>query len=214
MRILLADDHDLFADMTKFYLERLRPGVSVEVVPSFPRACAALNGAPFDLVLLDLNMPGMHGLSGLERMIQLCPGIPVVMISGSTGPNDVRRAFRAGAAGFIPKTLSGAALMAALEVVLAGDRYLPASMLSDGPMPKAETGLAPESHLTPRENEVFEALLSGGPNKEIARDLGISEITVKVHLKSIYAKIGARNRGEAIRIGLNGQRSLNTSLAS
>ncbi|MDR3515018.1 MAG: response regulator transcription factor [Azospirillaceae bacterium] len=206
MRILLADDHDLFAEMVKFYLERIGKDVTVQVVPNYAQARThALTPPGFDLILLDLFMPGMHGLSGLTRLMAEIPGVPIALVSGSTNRNDVRGALRAGAAGFIPKTLSGSALMEALETVVSGGRFLPPSIPLDdddqGTESDKESGDG-FSGLTVREAEVFQALLAGRQNKEIAIQLGIAEITVKLHLRNVFHKIGARNRGDAIRIGL------------
>lgn len=207
MRILLADDHDLFAEMAKFYLERGSGEVQVEIVANFAQARArALASPAFDLILLDLHMPGMQGLSGLTRMMEELPGVPVAIMSGSTNRADIRAALRTGCAGFIPKTLRGGELTRALESILRGQRYIPKSLMvdyGDDLAPEPDGDLTPATDdLTAREGEVFEALLAGSKNKEIAARLGISEVTVKIHLRNIFTKIGARNRGDAIRIGL------------
>jgi len=207
MRILLADDHDLFAEMAKFYLERLGGEAQVEIVSNFAQARARAVVPPaFDMILLDLHMPGMKGLSGLTRMMEELPGVPVAIMSGSTNRADIRAALRTGCAGFIPKTLRGVELMRALESILRGERYIPKSLMveyGDDLAPEPDGDVSPATDdLTAREAEVFEALLAGSKNKEIAARLGISEVTVKIHLRNIFTKIGARNRGDAIRIGL------------
>ncbi len=207
MRLLLADDHQLFAEMAKFYLEGVGAGTVVEIASSFAQARARVLATPaFDLILLDLHMRGMRGLTGLTRMMAERPGVPVAILSGSSNRADIRAALRTGCSGFIPKTLHGRDLIQALDVILRGGRYVPTALLvdsGDGAESEPDGDLAPAAGgLTAREAEVFEALLAGSKNKEIAARLGISEVTVKIHLRNVFIKIGARNRGDAIRIGL------------
>ncbi len=137
MRVLLADDHDLVRDALKDYVERLDGTIAVVTANGLPQAMAAVeksisaeNG--FDVVLLDLNMPGMDGLNGLERMVQRLPDTPVCLISGTMERRDVMRALDIGAAGFLPKTLSGKALLNALRLIEAGEVFVPASVVSGG----------------------------------------------------------------------------------
>lgn len=208
--VLIADDHDLFCDMLKYFLESITPDIRVEAVGSLAEAAALITGGKqFDLILLDLNMPGMNGLSGLTRVVEQCPAIPVALISGTYRANDVRAAIRYGAAGFIPKTLPAQALRGALATILKGECFLPPNLPSHdsgshahGGQPTAATPLA---QLTAREAEVFEQLLGGRSNKEIGQNLRISEMTVKTHLQNIFMKLGAKSRADAIRIGLSAQ---------
>jgi len=189
-KLLLADDHDLVRETLADYL-RHQGGFQVVSAPSLELACRYyVDFGPFDLVMLDYSMPGMDQLKGLAQMSKLAE-CPVALLSG-TAPRDVaRRALRDGAAGFLPKTLSPLDLVAAVREMLAGDVYMPLEFLSD---PKqGELGIT----LTPRELDVLQGISAGKSNKEIARDLDIQEVTVKLHLKTLSRKLGARNRTHA-----------------
>ena len=198
LRVLLADDHDLFADMMGSFIEAVEPGIEFATVRNLHLVRDRLRaGENFDLILLDLNMPGMEGLSGLDLVQQERPGQRVALISGSARVSDMRAAFRGGAVGFLSKTLSGDVFAGALRVMLAGGKYLPEAMLGEASEPAG-----PADQLTQRESEVFEQLMGGRSNREIADNLGITEVTIKVHMQAIFRKLGAKNRGDAIRIGM------------
>lgn len=187
-KLLLADDHDLVRETLADYL-RLQGGFEVICAAGFEDACAkySLEG-PFDLVMLDYSMPGMDALAGLGRMLAIAK-CPVAMLSGIAPPEVARRALREGAAGFLPKTLAPLDLVAAVRVMLAGETYLPMEFLTE-PAKGAIT-------LTRRETDVLQGISDGKSNKEIARDLKIQEVTVKLHLKTLSRKLGARNRTHA-----------------
>ncbi len=190
--ILLADDHDLVRDMLAAYLRR-EGGFGVDVAGGFDAALAAVRrGGGHDLVLLDFRMPGMEALAGLARMQEVAR-CPVAILSGTAPPEMARRALRAGAAGFLPKTLAPQALIAAVRRILAGDIYAPCDFLTSDRNPEAEADIA----LTARERDVLTGVSDGKSNKEIARDLAIQEVTVKLHLKTLSRKLGARNRTHA-----------------
>lgn len=193
-RLLLADDHDLVRETISDYL-RLRGGHAVDRASSLDEALALCRaGATFDLVLLDFAMPGMDALDGLARMrAQVC--CPVAILSGIAPPEVARRAIRAGAAGFLPKTLSPRALIDAVDLMLAGGTFLPPGPAASDAAP------GPDVALTGRERDVLRGLSAGKSNKEIARDLGIQEVTVKLHLKTLSRKLGARNRTHAAMLG-------------
>lgn len=157
----------------------------------------------------------MNGLEGLKRTLgQVREGTSVVLLSGAYRSEDVRNGIEAGAHGFIPKTLRGQALANAIQLVLAGEKYLPSSILndfnetgsysSDGEA-RSAGGFGREgdfARLTPREREVLALLSEGRPNKDIARHLDLREITVKYHLKNIYRKLNVSNRAQAVKMAL------------
>lgn len=184
-RILLADDHDLVRETIAAFL--MRDGLH-HVVPvgDLAAAEAAVELEGFDLILLDYRMPGMEALDGLGRIAARHPEIPVALISGAAGGEVARQAVDLGAAGFLPKTLAPDALIEAVEMLMAGATYLP------------DDALATASHgLTPREVEVVRGIAAGKSNKEIARDLGVQEVTIKLHVKTLSRKLDARNRTHA-----------------
>lgn len=192
-RVLLADDHDLVRETLAAYL-RSEGGFEVDVAGGFDAALSAVrDGDGYDLVLLDYRMPGMEALTGLARM-QAAAGCPVAIISGIAPPEVARRALRAGAAGFLPKTLAPDALISAVRQILGGEIYAPCDFLNSDTDPEAEVSL------TARERDVLIGVSDGKSNKEIARDLDIQEVTVKLHLKTLSRKLGARNRTHAAMI--------------
>ncbi|MEQ5776852.1 MULTISPECIES: response regulator transcription factor [unclassified Thalassospira] len=211
MNILLADDHDLVRDGITSFLQTAAPDVTVAQAKDFAEALAIVNGErSIDLTILDLNMPGMNGLSGLTVMRQKYPDVPVVILSGSVKRSDVLNALEHGASGYLPKTLSGKSLINALRLVLSGEKYIPSALLEDdgGTIRPGEIdldGLEPDNplrQLTNREREVLALLTKGLSNKEIAKQLSVREITVKVHLTGIFKKLGAANRTQAVKIAM------------
>ncbi len=202
MRILIADDHTLFRRGLSLLLEQLYP--DVELLEATDVASALALGETLqscDLVLLDLAMPGMEGLNGLERIRQAAPRTRVVMLSATSDAEAVRSAIGQGARGYIPKSASDEALRHALSLVMAGEIYVPASVLSEISAERSDEPHLPADsplrRLTVRQRDTLELLVRGLSNKEIARDLGLLESTVKAHLKVILKKLGAANRTQA-----------------
>lgn len=195
MRVLLADDHNLVRDALKSYVERLEPSAQILTTESLDGALAvAARTEDLDLIILDLRMPGMNGLSGLKQMRALRPAVPVVIMSGAAGQEDVRGALELGAKGFLPKTLTGPALVSAIKLILAGERFVPFDALEGADEPALRNEVAP---LTQREREVLGYLEKGWSNKEIARALDLQEVTIKLHIRGICRKLGAKNRTQA-----------------
>ena len=214
MKILVADDHKLVRDGLKPFLLELAPDVEVLDAANMDEALAVASAASdLGLVLLDLMMPGMDGLKGLEALRAKCPAVPVVIVSGFSSRDHVVSAVQAGAAGFIPKTVSGTAMVNALRLVLSGEKYLPSSTFFDDPgnqmsmpstAPAKPAGVPPPfDKLSRREAEILALLVEGRTNKEIALCLDLQEITIKVHLRNVYRKIGAANRAQAVRIAMS-----------
>lgn len=212
MQVLLADDHRLVREGLTFFLERLDTDVSVVEAGTFDEALSQASETDnLDLIILDLVMPGMNGFTGLEVMRSRFPGVPVVILSGSYNRSDVLTALDRGAQGYIPKNLSGKAMIRALQLVVSGERYVPSVIFSDtegnssvtrGFVAGNYSGDSPLNRLTPRERDVLGHLSQGLTNKEIARNLGLKEVTVKIHLKGVFRKLGATNRTQAVKIAL------------
>jgi len=204
MHILVADDHNLVRDGLKPFLYELDPDAVILDAANFDEALNhAKSCETLGLILLDLRMPGMNGLQGVEVMRKTRPGVPVVILSGHVEREEVLAAVRAGAGGYIPKTISGTALINALRLVLAGESYLPPSILLDSNNSERKTPASPLSTLSAREREILGYLIEGQTNKEIARRLDLQEITIKIHLRNVYRKIGAVNRAQAVRIAMS-----------
>jgi len=197
MKILLADDQELVRDTIAAFL-RLEPGLEVEVAADFPAALALVRqGGGYDLILLDYMMPGMNGLAGLAAMRGALPGLSVAILSGTAPRAVAEQALAEGAAGFLPKTMSTKTLIAAIRFMAAGEIYAPMAMMTEREAPSATLAGA---QLTTRETEVLRLLCRGMANKEIARELDLQEVTVKLHVKTLYRKIDAKNRTHAAMI--------------
>jgi two-component system, NarL family, nitrate/nitrite response regulator NarL len=197
MKILLADDQELVRDTIAAFL-RQEDGLTVEVARDFHTALELVRSqGAFDLVLLDYTMPGMNGLSGLAIMKKQQGTKPVAIISGTAPRSIAEQALSEGAAGFLPKSMSTRSLLAAVRFMAAGEVYAPISLMTDrDTQPIAVAG----AQLTSRELDVLKRLCRGLANKEIARELDLQEVTVKLHIKTLYRKIAAKNRTHAAMI--------------
>jgi len=204
MKILLADDHDLFRAGLGMVLGELEADTQLLQAASLTDAIVCAQAEPdLDLALLDLNMPAMNGTAGLQQFRTQFPQVPVVIVSGSDELADVQAVLNQGASGFIHKSTAPSVMLSALRLVLAGGIYVPphAMRQDTAPAPTASAPMATkgwESRLTARQMEVLRLLALGKPNKVIARELDLSEGTVKIHLSAIFRVLDVNNRTEAV----------------
>ena len=197
MKVLIADDHPMVRDALRRTLLLVVPDATVLQAADYAAALHVLHNEAPQLALLDLHMPGMDRVDGLRRLRLLFPQLPLVVVSGEDDPVVIRATLAAGAAGFLPKSEAPEVLQQALRLVLSGGTYTPALALAD-----LRHGAAPPrpdaSGLTPRQLDVLRCLMRGQPNKLIARELGLTEGTVKIHIAAILRVLQARNRTEAV----------------
>jgi DNA-binding NarL/FixJ family response regulator len=201
MKVLVIDDHPLMHDALRLVLSTVSPDAEIVGAQDLQTALdMAQRMARIDLVLLDLGLPGCEGVEALVRFRAACPQFPVVVISGSSDRASVLSALDLGAMGFIPKTAPREALLAALQRIAAGGIYVPPETIGEGAPRKAEV------ELTVRQRDVLQLLLKGLPNKLIARQLEISDNTVKLHVRAVFAALGVHSRTQAViassRLGL------------
>lgn len=211
MKILLADDHPLFREGVKHVLMLLGDEVSIVDAHDYPSLFAEAAAHPdLDLVLADLYMPGMGGHEGIAEFRNQFPDTPLVIMTASESRADARRALASGALGYVLKSSPSQGMLDALIRVLDGGIYVP-PLLEGDEQPDDPVSLMPLSsqgiRLTHRQLEVLKLLLQGRPNKIIARELDLSEGTVKIHVAAIFKALGVTNRTEAAvaaqRFGLN-----------
>ena len=148
-----------------------------------------------DVVALDLNMPDMNSLHGLSRMRKvLKKDVPIALMDHALNQKQMRDALRVGAAGFLPYSMASDALLGALRLMASGEIFIPVTDTDNVQFTKSSPK---EKFLSSREREVLDGLLSGHSNRQIADRIGLSEVTIKYHLKSLRSKLGARNRTHA-----------------
>ncbi|PNS08616.1 response regulator transcription factor [Solilutibacter silvestris] len=198
--LLIADDHPLFREALRGVVARLLPQARIDEAENADALYAMVEAHPdADLLLLDLNMPGVHGFSALVHLRAMHPQLPVVMVSAREEPAVMRRALDHGAVGFIPKSSDAATLAHALQQVLDGERWVPEAALAAAPASDEEHAVAARvRELTPQQFRVLQMLGAGLLNKQIGYELGVSEATVKAHMSAILRKLGASNRTQAV----------------
>lgn len=211
LKILIADDHSLVRQGLKIELLELSAAAKVLEATDAETVRQVLSRHPdINLVILDLHMPGANELELLGSLCNEYPDIPVVILSAVEGPRVMQRAIDRGAAGFIPKSVANEVLISALQLTLSGGVYIPPQMIGETPhgsytdqrFSEAATSTSWRSTparpvFTDRQNDVLQLLSGGDSNKAIARKLGLSEHTIKIHITAILKTLGVSNRTEA-----------------
>lgn len=194
MKILIADDHDMVRDTLIAFLEH-EDDMELFSSGDLHKALEKIElEGPFDLVLLDYLMPGMDGLAGLAQAKEANANRPVAIISGVAQRKVAQEALDNGAAGFLPKTMGAKTLINAVRFMAAGEVFAPVKFMTEVMEPE-ENALA--KNLTQREIQVLDGLCRGLSNKEIAREIDLQEVTIKLHVKTLCRKLGAKNRTQA-----------------
>ncbi len=194
--VLIADDHPLFREALQSVAAEALPHCRLHQVADHAQALDLARRLPeIEMIFLDLNMPGMDGLNGLVALRNAVPAAPIVVVSAQEDAATMREAITLGAAGFMPKSLSKAEMVAAVARVLEGALYLPES----GVPAESDAGLAEGiAQLTQQQRVVLQLLVNGQSNKRIAYELGIVESTVKAHVSAILRKLKVQSRTQAV----------------
>lgn len=196
LRLLLVDDHPLFLDGLELVLENAFESVNITAASTIDEAIHALqSGQDFDLITLDWSLPDAKGGSLLRFIQNARLFIPVLVVSATENPMDLRLAMNSGASGFVSKSLGRKALLEAIEQVLQGRLYVNGGKLEA----KAASVEAGMPNLTVRQQDVLELLARGWSNKQICASLNLTEHTVKTHLKALFHALDVRNRTECVR---------------
>jgi DNA-binding NarL/FixJ family response regulator len=200
MKLLIVDDHAVLRDGLAALLGQAAPDMAVLQARDVDGALAQIEAHPdLDIVVLDLLMPGVGGLEALDRLGRVRPGLPVIVLSSSEDPRDVRAALGRGALGYVPKSASHHTLLSAVALVLTGELYVPPLMVG---APAADRRAQPQTPaLTARQADVLRLLAEGRSNRAIAEALGLSEKTVKVHVTAVLKALDAANRTQAAEAG-------------
>jgi len=214
-RLLVVDDHALVRHGLALAIKVRFPAATVFEAGSLAEATRRVHSVGnLSAVLFDLHLGDSDGLPGVEAMLRILNGVPLLVISGSLDAALIAACIHAGARGFLPKGSEAEALDHALPIVLGGGIYAPLPHPGDGPARAPAPARASQPSisaaaldgLTDRQRDVLRLLLDGQSNKEIARSLGVLEGTVKVHLRSVMQRLGVRNRTQlalmAARAGL------------
>ena len=194
MKLLIVDDHSILREGVAEILRQGMPGTTVLQARGIEEGLALVAEAGLAAILLDLHFPAGGGLSALPDFARRAPDVPVVILSSSEDPEDVRRALAQGAMGYVPKSASAQSLVSALRLVLSGNVYLP-PLMADAPARAPDAGRAA---LTGRQLEVLEAICKGLTNKDIGQQLDLSEKTVKAHVSAIFRALNVVKRTQAV----------------
>jgi DNA-binding NarL/FixJ family response regulator len=200
VKFLIADDHPLFREALISALRPLFENVDIIQSDSLESTLKALQqNSDFDLILLDLNMPGSDSFYGLIRVSQDYPDVPVAVVSASDSVEVVSKVMNLGAKGFIPKATPSRTIADALKQILDGNKWLPKGMQTsienDSPLIDIATLVG---ELTPKQFQVLQLLQNGLLNKQIAFDLNITEATVKAHISAIFRKLNVKTRTQVV----------------
>ena len=199
-RIVIIDDHPLFRDALKGALRPAFAGLDIREASSLGEGNKALeDDSDCDLVLLDLKMPGVQGLSGLAYLRAQFPSIPVAIVSGHEDPALMRRALALGASGYVPKSTTADRMREAVAAIMAGEVWMPVEARQPTESEREVDDLSRRlATLTPQQLRVLMMLREGLLNKQIAYELDVSEATVKAHVSAILQKLNVDSRTQAV----------------
>lgn len=198
LKLLVVEDHALVREGLLQTVRELEPGAQAFGASEAATALDLLEESPdYDLILLDLMLPQVNGMTLLTVLRKRFPDMPVVVLSAMEDDDTVRRAIGRGASGFVPKSSTGAALLSALRQVLAGERYLP-PQYREVPPGRRRPGLAERFGLTKSQMAVLELMAEGKTNRQVAEYLGLTEGTVKIHVSAIFKILNVTNRQQAL----------------
>lgn len=205
LKLLVVEDHALVREGLVRLLGQIERGATVMESADFESALTVLdNEGEFDLVLLDLALPGIDGFAGLDILRRRYPSMPVAVVSAFDDTPTITRVLNLGASGFIPKAFSGEALLSAVREVLAGNIFRPSGQqsarLDDAtPVPPSKVSVKPdEIGITDRQAQVLALMVRGLSNRDIADQLDLSEGTVKIHATAVFKALGVNSRTQAL----------------
>ena len=193
--ILIVDDHALFRQGMTYILNEMNPDViTLEASTSKQAIQIAQDDPNLSLILMDLSMPDMDGIDTMRVIQSKVPTIPIVMLTASESLLDMKQALDSGAMGYIAKSVTASIMISAIKLVLSGGIYIPSAMVRVNQNADIDRS---QHYLTPRQTDVLRLLLDGQSNKQAARNLNLSESTVKSHIAAIFKVLNVANRTQA-----------------
>lgn len=203
IRVMIVDDHEILRQGVRFMLAHEPTLTVVDEASSGLEALDKVGSASPDVILLDVKMPELDGLSTLRRLREQAPEVAVVILSMYDDPEYVEHALLAGASGYLLKTAAASEIVRAVNAAASGDGYLQAEITR--PVLQRFVSTAPADlnvSLSVREREVLRAIADGKSTKQAAKELGISESTVKTYLRQLFEKMGATHRAHAVALAI------------
>jgi two-component system, NarL family, nitrate/nitrite response regulator NarL len=193
MKILIADDHELYRDALSILVQRLDEPTEIHLSNSYTELLKLIKLTDnWDLILVDLNMPGLSYYEGIAQLSARHPNTPIIVVTSSDDPKDSQLALKAGALGYMSKAMKSDDMLNAIKLMLS-------SGISIHPNHSENITIEPTiNNLTPRQQDVLKQLCQGESNKRIARNLDLSEHTVKLHVRAILQALNAENRTQAV----------------
>jgi DNA-binding NarL/FixJ family response regulator len=195
MKLLLVDDHALFRAGMRYVLKELDPGITLYEANECKQAIDIVNEhSDLDLILLDLNMPGLAGFACINQVMLTAKNVPVVVLSADDRAETISHAVQQGVQGYIQKSDNAEDMLSSIKQILAGESSFPESYKN---LPDTqEVNLV--NRLTKRQREILALIVEGNGNKQIAARLGITEGTTRIHVTTIFKVLGVRSRSEAV----------------
>lgn len=205
MSILLVEDHPIFLSGIEHHLSKLSPASELVIADSLESAKDVIGShSDFSIAIVDLGLPDGDGFDLISTLINTLPNVPVVVMSASDQRTDIRRAFREGVRGYITKDTQPDLMLNALRLVLAGGVYLPPHLISElhsnepvAAEDKSRNLVENIDKLSGRQYEILKFLVEKKSNKQIAREIGRTEATVKAHVTAVLKTLGVANRSQA-----------------
>jgi DNA-binding NarL/FixJ family response regulator len=197
--VLVVDDHPLFCDALMMTLRSILPEAeTIQSADRLEQALTLLKASTPDVILLDLNLPDVEGLNGLQQLQRSYPKVPVVVVSSMADNRMIGSCMRAGAMGFIPKHADRATFETAFQTLRTGTSFVPDGYIEPGGTSKDSDIMEQLASLTNQQGRILELICEGKLNKQIAFDLSIAETTVKAHVTAIMRKLGVQSRTQAV----------------
>ncbi len=215
MKFLVADDHELYLQGLEFVLKKEYPGVELVLAGDYNEIIDILSRQnDFDLIITDLAMPGGNWLESLQKIHNIAPELPIIIVSAVFDKEILQKTYNIGVSGYVSKSFPNNIIVSAINLVLAGGMYIPPDLVkmsvkySSGQFEDLIRGFdnsqkksADDKLLTPRQLDVLRCLADGLSNKQIAYKLGLSEGTVKIHITLLMRALNVSNRVAAVRAG-------------